>query len=58
MQHQAYPFVLNEQETHYKFESIGKRGIFEKAVAFSELRPNVYNLVITLLNLMGLSKVF
>lgn len=46
MQHQAYPFVLNEQETHYKFESIGKRGIFEKAVAISKISPNIYNLAL------------
>lgn len=46
MQYEAYPFVLNEQETHYKFQSVGKRGVFDKAIAFSEIAPNVYNLAL------------
>ncbi|MCE7069546.1 hypothetical protein LZG74_04505 [Dyadobacter sp. CY327] len=46
MQYEAYPFVLNEAETHYKFESIGKRGVIEKAISFSKLSIDVYNLAL------------
>lgn len=47
MQHyEAYPFVLNEGKTHYHFQSIGKRGVFEKAIAFSLLNADIYNLAL------------
>ncbi|WP_439582683.1 DUF6934 family protein [Dyadobacter bucti] len=46
MNYEAYPFILNETNTHYKFQSIGKRGIFEKAVAFSPLTDQIYNLAL------------
>lgn len=45
-QYEAYPFVLNEGKTHYHFQSIGKRGVFEKAIEFSPLNDNVYNLAL------------
>lgn len=45
-QYEAYPFVLNEGKTHYHFQSTGKRGVFEKAIAFSPLNDNVYNLAL------------
>ncbi|WP_342088350.1 DUF6934 family protein [Dyadobacter sp. OTU695] len=44
--YEAYPFVLNEGKTHYHFQSIGKRGVFEKAIEFSPLNDNVYNLAL------------
>jgi len=45
-QYEAYPFVLNEGKTHYHFQSIGKRGVFEKAIEFSPLNDNIYNLAL------------
>jgi hypothetical protein len=45
-QYEAYPFVLNEGKTHYHFQSIGKRGVFEKAITFSPLTSVVYNLAL------------
>ncbi len=45
-EYEAYPFVLNEGKTHYHFQSIGKRGVFEKAIAFSPLNVTVYNLAL------------
>jgi hypothetical protein len=45
-QYEAYPFVLNEGKTHYHFQSIGKRGVFEKAIMFSPLNSTVYNLAL------------
>ncbi|MCE7058693.1 DUF6934 family protein [Dyadobacter sp. CY343] len=45
-QYQAYPFALNEAETHYKFQSIGKKGIVEKAISFSPIAPQIHNLAL------------
>lgn len=45
-QYEAYPFVLNEGKTHYHFQSMGKRGVFEKAIEFSPLNDNIYNLAL------------
>lgn len=45
-QYEAYPFVLNEGKTHYHFQSIGKRGVFEKAIMFSPLSTTVCNLAL------------
>ncbi|WP_149242370.1 DUF6934 family protein [Dyadobacter sp. 32] len=46
MDYEAYPFRLNEENTHFKFQSIGKRGVFEKAIAFTLIEDNIYNLAL------------
>lgn len=46
MNYEAYPFKLNEENTHFKFLSEGKRGLVEKVVAFSLIDDNIYNLAL------------
>ena len=46
MGYEAYPFIFNEENTHFKFQSIGKRGVFEKAIAFTLIEDNIYNLAL------------
>lgn len=46
MDYEPYPFSLNEENTHFKFQSIGKRGVFDKAIVFSQIDHNIYNLAL------------
>ena len=43
MHYEAYAFSRNEQNSTFKFQSIGKRGKFEKAIVFSLITDNIYN---------------
>jgi len=46
MNYEAYPFSRNEQNNSFQFQSTGKRGTFEKAIAFSLITDNIYNLAL------------
>lgn len=43
-QYEAYPTISNEENTRFQFQSIGKRGVFEKVVYFTPLTIDTYNL--------------
>ncbi|REA61338.1 hypothetical protein DSL64_12905 [Dyadobacter luteus] len=46
MNYEPYEFILNEENTHFKFQSVGKRGVFDKAIAFTLIGDNIYNLAL------------
>lgn len=46
MNYEAYPFLPNEEKTQFQFTSIGKRGVFSKAVVFSFIEADIYNLAL------------
>ncbi|WP_159472231.1 DUF6934 family protein [Dyadobacter sp. 3J3] len=46
MNNKSYPFRYNEDFTQFDFQSIGKRGVFEKAITFSIISENIYNLAL------------
>ncbi|WP_374756422.1 DUF6934 family protein [Dyadobacter flavalbus] len=46
MHYEAYTFSRNEQNNSFHFQSTVKRGTFEKAVAFSLITDNIYNLAL------------
>jgi hypothetical protein len=46
MNYKPYPFILNEENTHFKFLSTGKRGVVEKAITFTLIEDDVYNLAL------------
>jgi hypothetical protein len=50
MHYEAYNFSRNEQNNTFKSQSIGKRGKFEKAIAFSLIEDDIYNLALLDLN--------
>lgn len=43
-QYQAYPTTSNGENTRFRFQSVGKRGVFEKVIFFTPLSDDVYNL--------------
>ncbi|OJV16903.1 MAG: hypothetical protein BGO21_29085 [Dyadobacter sp. 50-39] len=43
-QYQAYLTESNEENTRFQFQSIGKRGVFEKVIFFTPLTSDTYNL--------------
>lgn len=45
-QYQAYPFLANEATGHFKFQSVVKRGTFEKTIELTKLAPDQYNLAL------------
>lgn len=46
MNYEPYEFIFNEENTHFTFQSIGKRGVFDKAIAFTPIGDNIYNLAL------------
>ena len=47
MQYPSYPFQQSEDATQFFFESIGPKGVIQKAVVFTLLyEPNIYNLAL------------
>lgn len=46
MNYKAYPFRFNEDFSQVNFQSIGKRGVFDKAITFSAISENIYNLAL------------
>lgn len=44
MNHKPYELQFNDDCTRFQFQSIGKRGIFEKVVLITQLSGAVYNL--------------
>lgn len=45
-QYQAYPCTANEATGHFKFQSVGKRGIVDKAIELAPMAPDIYNLAL------------
>lgn len=45
-QYQAYPFIANEATGHFKFQSVGKRGIIDKTIELAQVAPSRYNLAL------------
>jgi hypothetical protein len=45
-QYEAYPVKFDYENASFLFQSIGKRGIFEKAVFITPLSPDVHNLAL------------
>ncbi|WP_409021359.1 DUF6934 family protein [Dyadobacter sp. CY261] len=43
-QYKAYQTESNEENTRFQFQSIGKRGVFEKVIFFTPLTIDTYNL--------------
>ena len=43
-QYKAYLTKSNDENTRFQFQSIGKRGVFEKVVYFTPLTVDTYNL--------------
>ena len=46
MNHESYLLLATEQNTRFQFQSIGKRGIFEKVISFSPLSEIIFNLAL------------
>jgi hypothetical protein len=46
MQYEAYPFVYNKENTRFKFQSKGRRGVFEKVVFITPISDEMYNLAL------------
>ena len=42
--YKAYQTESNEENTRFQFQSIGKRGVFEKVIFFTPLTIDTYNL--------------
>jgi len=51
MDHEPYELHVNEEGTRFQFQSIGKRGIFEKIISLTPLSANIYNLALLDYNL-------
>ncbi|MGG7662793.1 DUF6934 family protein [Dyadobacter sp. BHUBP1] len=45
-QFRAYPYTANEATGHFKFQSVGKRGIIDKAIELTQIAPDIYNLAL------------
>jgi len=46
MNYEPYSLRVTEQNTRFQFQSIGKRGIFEKVISFSPLNETIFNLAL------------
>ena len=46
MGYKPYSFSYNIENTHIQFQSIGKRGIFEKTIVISLIEDDIYNLAL------------
>lgn len=45
-QYQAYPVTFDAENTRFRFQSIGKRGVFDKIVEFIQIAPDIHNLAL------------
>lgn len=45
-QYQAYPVTFDTENARFRFQSIGKRGVFDKVVEFTRIAPDIYNLAL------------
>lgn len=43
-QYEAYLTTSNDENTRFQFQSVGKRGVFEKVICFTPLTVDTYNL--------------
>lgn len=43
-QYEAYLTTSNDENTRFQFQSVGKRGVFEKVIYFTPLTVDTYNL--------------
>lgn len=46
MNYEAYKLSANKNYTRFQFQSIGKRGIFEKVISFRQLSGDIQNLAL------------
>ncbi len=46
MNYKSYHFSFNDDFSRVNFQSIGKRGVFDKAITFSAISDNIYNLAL------------
>lgn len=46
MNYKPYILNVNEDHTRFQFQSIGKRGVFEKVILFQLLADDIYNLAL------------
>ena len=46
MNYEAYPFRYKEDNNHFQFQSVGKRGTFEKVIAITLIEDDIYNLAL------------
>ncbi|MEO6686745.1 MAG: hypothetical protein ABIN24_12305 [Dyadobacter sp.] len=46
MNYKSYELNKNEENTRFQFQSIGKRGIFEKVIIFNLITNEIYNLAL------------
>lgn len=45
-QYQAYPVTFDVENARFRFQSIGKRGVFDKVVEFIQIAPGIHNLAL------------
>jgi hypothetical protein len=46
MDYEPYNLFATEQNTRFQFQSIGKRGVFEKVISFVRLNDDIFNLAL------------
>jgi hypothetical protein len=46
MNYKPYTLLANKENTRFQFQSIGKRGIFEKVILFNQISDDIYNLAL------------
>lgn len=46
MNYKPYTIDINEDHTRFQFQSVGKRGVFEKVILFQLLADDIYNLAL------------
>lgn len=45
-QYEAYPVEFDVKNARFRFQSIGKRGVFDKVVEFIRIAPDIHNLAL------------
>ena len=46
MNYKPYTLNISENNTRFQFQSVGKRGVFEKIIQFMSLSNGLYNLAL------------
>ncbi|SKB58782.1 DUF6934 family protein [Dyadobacter psychrophilus] len=46
MHYEAYCFTSNSENTRFQFQSVGKRGVFEKVIFITAMSDDIYNLAL------------
>ncbi len=46
MNYKPYTLDINKDHTRFQFQSVGKRGVFEKVILFQLLADDIYNLAL------------